>query len=129
MATTPEDLYLYYTQKAGDIGRQLAIAGIALIWLVHVGISGEASAFSTPLDPELRSAVVWIIWSVAFDAVQYLWGSIVWGYTYYKNEVYDINKAKFALWSPTVFVALKLIFVLVGYYKLYGASNVLNIVG
>jgi len=49
------DQLKYYSQKAGDVVRQFALAGVGVIWIVHVSkIPQGGSLIGTPLLESLR---------------------------------------------------------------------------
>jgi hypothetical protein len=66
--------YYYYSGKASDRVRQLAFAGIALIWILKIDDRGNQAI------PEiLIIAAVFIVAGLGFDLLQYLYGSAAWG--------------------------------------------------
>ncbi len=68
------EAYYQYTEKASDVARTLAFAGIALIWIFKVGDSG------TPRIPHrLLPPTFLLAGSLVFDLLQYVVGSILWG--------------------------------------------------
>ena len=77
------DAYEGNSSTASQIVRQLALAGVALIWIFRVG-GGEApqSAASAPvrvaLDTELKHGVLFIIVALFLDLLQYIVGTFVW---------------------------------------------------
>ena len=67
------EAYYDYSRTASTIARQLAFAGIAVIWLFRIdGSSGPAlpTAFLTPL--------VLIVLALAFDLLHYIIGAAIW---------------------------------------------------
>jgi hypothetical protein len=68
------DAYYELSGKASDVARQLAFAGIALIWIFHE-TGGKPIAIPHPL--------VWpaacFICGLAFDLLQYVSGALIWG--------------------------------------------------
>ena len=81
---TVEDAVSYYTKQAGDISRQLGLAGIGVIWVFRV-TSGQP-----PLPGEIgaiphifRCPLLLIVISLGLDALQYIIGSIVWAIPYF----------------------------------------------
>lgn len=65
--------YYTYTSKASDVGRQLALGAIAVVWLLH-GPS-TTLAFPRPLLVSLGAFCL----SLALDFLQYLVSSAIWG--------------------------------------------------
>lgn len=70
----------YYTAstKAGDIARQLGLAGIALVWLFQRTEKNVPDSYSLP--EELYAPTLWIVISLALDLLQYVYKSILWGW-------------------------------------------------
>jgi len=66
--------YYFYTGKASDIIRQLALAAIAVVWVFKIDRAGQ------PTVPRaLFIAAGWTILTLAIDALQYLYGAAAWG--------------------------------------------------
>jgi hypothetical protein len=74
MPETVEDHIAYYTQKAGDLTRQLGLAGIGVIWLFRFTTT---SGLTIPTEFSLPAAL--IVLSLALDLTQYLVGISFWG--------------------------------------------------
>lgn len=66
--------FRFYTSKTSDIARQLAFAGIALIWIFKT----EAPDKTVLLHPFLHNAGFFIVLGLVLDIAQYLAGSIIW---------------------------------------------------
>lgn len=68
------EIYYFNSGKASDIVRQLALAGIALIWIFKTDIAGQ---------PRLPTELVWpailIVIGLGIDLLQYVVASIIWG--------------------------------------------------
>lgn len=78
------DTYYSHTSKAGDVGRQLAFAGIAVVWILH-GRS-DAWVFPPSLLWTLASFGVYLV----ADFLQYAIASAVWGlYGWRKERGFD----------------------------------------
>lgn len=74
---TARQTYFDSTAKASDIARQLAFAGIALIWV----FSGAKNGNDVAAMPErLLNAGFWLCLSLAFDFLQYVVKAAVWGF-------------------------------------------------
>ena len=58
--------------------RQLAFAGIGIVWLFRA----TDKTGSTSIDPQLLTPVLCFVISFGFDLLQYFWQSLVW-YIYY----------------------------------------------
>ncbi|HWR77816.1 MAG TPA: hypothetical protein VN283_11480 [Thiobacillus sp.] len=77
------DSYYELSGTASEVSRQLGFAGIAVIWIFKADLPEKAFA----LAPELYHAGTFIILSLAFDLLQYLFGSLIWGaYWRYKES-------------------------------------------
>lgn len=68
------EFYYFNSGKASDIVRQLALAGIALIWIFKTDIAGQ---------PKLPAELIWpailIVAGLAMDLLQYVVASAIWG--------------------------------------------------
>ena len=74
------DVIQTYQQRsttASTICRQLAFAGIAIVWLFRS--NPKASALTAQLEPEFVLAALFIVFGLAFDLTQYIYGSLAWG--------------------------------------------------
>ncbi len=76
--TTNTDMYRSYTSDAGNLSRQLALVGAAIIWTFH-GILTKSG------NPLLICLNDWLVWSLYFicgsllvDVIQYAVGSFLW---------------------------------------------------
>lgn len=68
------DSYYHYTDKASEVARKLAFAGIAIVWLFRMG-DGVDSRLPRPLLlPVLLFAV-----ALALDLLHYVYGGVAWG--------------------------------------------------
>lgn len=74
------------TGKLSDIVRNIAFAGIALIWIFNRSKTGESVSFNLP--SELLLPLKMIVGVLILDIFQYVWRSIT-IYVYYK--IYDIK--------------------------------------
>lgn len=73
--------YYTYTAKASDVGRQLALGGIAVVWLLH----GEKHNLT--FEKNLLIPLAGFCLSLALDFLQYLVCSAIWGiYRRYKEK-------------------------------------------
>ena len=111
-----KERYSYYTGKTSDIARQLAFAGIAVIW-VFKNDSGDQLRVPRELLP---SAVVLII-VLALDFLQYVSGSLLWGGFMKVKESSGVKKddefsAPRAInWPALTFFWLKVVAIAVSY--------------
>jgi hypothetical protein len=73
--------YKESSKQAGDIGRQLAFAGIAVIWLFKVGDGAQAT-----VSPELVRPLLFFAFALAADLLQYVAAAALWGYFSSRKE-------------------------------------------
>lgn len=71
------EAYYTYTAKASDIARQLAFAGIAIVWVFSGGGGSTGAPVHVPRDLTLIGLVLVI--ALASDFLQYVWASGAWG--------------------------------------------------
>jgi hypothetical protein len=89
--------YYYYTGKTSDIVRQLALAGVALIWLFR--IDRETGIDVVP--SQLRVPAILIVACLAADLLQYVWGSAAWGiYSRIKELQIQRREEDEEFWAP-----------------------------
>jgi hypothetical protein len=62
----------YLSPKAGDVGRQLALGGIAVVWLLH----GDPKSLVFPLP--LLEALVGFLLALGIDFIQYWMAATIW---------------------------------------------------
>lgn len=78
--------YEYYTSKASEIGRSLALGGIAVIWIFKTtSIDGDLSIPSLLIAP-----LIWLVISLSLDLMQYFIGGLIW-LIYYRFKEYQIK--------------------------------------
>ncbi len=121
MARSTEAHLAYYTEKAGDVMRQLSFAAIAMIWLFHSsGAPADSSALAHPMEYLLRLALIFVATGLLLDATQYFLGSILWNAAYIRKPEEPVFSFKWSLWITFFLIYLKQI-VLLGGYVLLGA--------
>lgn len=110
----------FATGKASDIARQLAFAGIAVIWLF------KTSDATKPVPADY----LWPLWlflvALLFDLIQYLYAGIAWSaFSYIRDGQHgsagstEIADASGWLDVPTwIFFGLKMAFMTAGYIAL-----------
>jgi hypothetical protein len=80
------DTFYTFTAKASDVNRQLAFAGIAIIWLFKK---------ETPAGITIPHELLWpsflIVLSLALDMLQYWLASMTWRVFYRKKEKAGIS--------------------------------------
>ena len=118
----PEMLSTYYeaSGKVSEISRQLAFAGIAVIWVLKVGNDSVSIPYSTELVIPLYCFVA----ALALDLMQYIYKTVAWGVLnylcwkkYLDNNV-DIKVPEKINWPTNVFFWFKVITIGFGYLQL-----------
>ena len=115
------ETYYEFSGKLSDVSRQLSFAGIALIWLFKLD--------STPVPKvpdELLLPTITLSLALAFDLLQYVSASIVWGiFQWYKEkqltdltENPELKSPSILKWPQFTFFALKIMSVILSYYLL-----------
>ena len=121
--TTIEEEFLVYTQKAGDISRQLGLAGVAAIWIFSMKHSVTQETFS--LSSDFKWPLLLIIISLGIDALQYAVGSIILGHEWFCNdsgsEPAKAQKMKAAILFCMILI--KLFIMVAAYIKLFLAAR------
>lgn len=110
--------YYEFSDKASNVGRKLAFAGIALIWIFKV--EGEGSA-KIPERLFIPSAL--LATALAFDLLQYILGTCVWGafQWYHERKLNDISvdpeldSPSWLKWPQFICFVLKLFAVFLAY--------------
>ena len=112
--------YYFFTGKLSDINRQIAFAGIALIWVFK---KGEELNFQ--IDEALILPALLIVCSLAFDMFKYIYKSITWSIFYtiknrkHKNEDKKIKSPEYLNYPAWFFFVTKVILVLIAYWKIF----------
>lgn len=125
---TSENEFKYYTQKAGDIARQLSFAGVAIVWLFHIAISDPSGTTKLGIPLQFQHPLLLFVLSLGLDAVQYLLGSILWGWAALDDTksgaAYQIKPANvFAIAIPVGLIFAKLAIMIAAYVYLYEAID------
>ncbi|HPQ42941.1 MAG TPA: hypothetical protein PKZ42_01840 [Syntrophales bacterium] len=113
--------YYEYTGKTSNVTRQLAFAGIALIWIYKVGNFADGSI---PKQLILSSALLAI--SLTLDLLHYVWGSFIWGVFCRQKEKQledilenpELSAPAWYNWPSNLFFWLKILAVIIAYYSL-----------
>lgn len=79
---TIESQFAYYTEKAGDVVRQLGLAGVGAIWIFRATRIAENGAQVTEIPRLFYISGLLIILGLAIDVLQYIVGSVSWGEAY-----------------------------------------------
>jgi len=120
---TIEDQFTRYTGRAGEISRQLGLAGVAAIWAVFT-VLGRSSDNSRPLalPGGLKLALGLIVLSLAIDLCQYIIGSWVYYRKWRKGHDEDKLKQHPKFVAVLVFMVLLKLTVMVGAYSVLGKA-------
>ena len=112
--------YLKNTKQASQLARQLAFAGIAVVWVFKQDVAGSPTIPNELLFPTICFAV-----TLSLDLLQYLLGSMIWWIAYrvyenkYENGDDEVGGHSNLLPIPQhALFWLKSIAVMVGYYFL-----------
>jgi hypothetical protein len=116
--------YRELSGKASDISRQLALAGIAFVWVFSGGAVSTGAAISIPGD--LYRVGLALVVALSLDLLQYTWGAVAWGVFGRQQEkklqadelVDNFLAPNWINYPSFVFFALKLISVGVAYLLL-----------
>jgi hypothetical protein len=119
-----KETYQRLSGKASDAARNLAFAGIALIWIFKI---------DTPGSPKLPYDLIFpcglFVLTLCSDFLQYIVGTIVWGsfHCYQEKKKYaeygskaveedpDIDSPWYFPWFQNIFFIIKIICVLISY--------------
>lgn len=115
------DAYSTKSTSASTVSRQASFAGIALIWVFKTQYGNTLVLPNDLLLPSLFFAL-----SLAFDLLQYISSSAIWGVfnrikerEYGPNYEGDIGVSKYLNWPAIFFFWGKLLFVLIGYFHIF----------
>lgn len=106
-----------FSEKASELNRQLAFAGIALIWLFKVEVTGQP--VSLPRDLILPSLLIGA--ALAFDLLQAVLGASIWAaYSEMKeregvDEGKDVDHPTWLPWPIDVLFYVKVTLTLLAY--------------
>ena len=113
-----KDAYYYYTSMVSSVGRQVAFAGIAIVWIFRMGSEQEIS-----LPKGLLYSTVALVVCLAFDFLHYLTSSMVWG-IYHRvkekthNSSEELKAPGWINWPGLLFFWSKSLALVIGYYFL-----------
>ena len=115
--------YHYFSGKVSEIARQLCLASIALVWIFKTDVGGRQQ-----VPGELLPATLLAVGGLASDFLQYLYGSLAWGYFQRKKEL-EVRRAEPSIdsfhaprwinWPTLTFFWLKLILTAATYTLLF----------
>ena len=112
--------YYSFSGKLSDINRQIAFAGIALIWIFKQTINNEIV-----LDPALVSPARLIIIALGIDIFHYIYQTITWSIFYtikkakHNSEDYELDSPIYLNITAWVLFGFKILFVLIAYFKIF----------
>jgi len=118
-----ENVRKYYedaTTSLSSVTRQLALAGIAVIWLVRTGETHGVLVFSSALHYSLIFYVI----ALSCDLLQYTYQSLAWGILNRRKEKLKVPADHEFLapasinWAALFFFWAKVIFTIAGYVVL-----------
>lgn len=112
--------YQQSTAKASEITRQLALAGIAIIWLFKITDSNGHETISN----EFIYPLCFLIATLGLDLMQYVIKGLIWYifYKYYEHRIEKNNDIKAHEGLPIIIHLLywtKIILLIMAYYKLF----------
>jgi hypothetical protein len=88
--------YYTLTGKASDVARQLAFAGIAVIWVFKV----DAGPDNLGVPPSLHGAGLWLVVALSLDLLHYAIGSAISGSFHRLQERKDTVSAETEFEAP-----------------------------
>ena len=107
--------YYYFSGKVSEIARQLAFAGIGIVWVFRTTVpSGSV------LPRELYAAVVWLVLTLGADFAHYLAATILWGTYHRYREKRVAPDEEFVAprainWPALAFFYLKVVLLVIAY--------------
>lgn len=102
-----KEAFYHFTDKLSNINRQIAFAGIAIVWIFKIS-DGE----NTVICDELVVPSILLIAALGLDILQYLYQSIAWAIFYRYHEKKDPKKDPDILASPCMNYPSWLLFIL-----------------
>ncbi len=115
--------YEYYTGKASDINRNLALGGIAVIWIFKTTTNGNIS-----IPDQLILPLFCLVISLSLDLLQYIVGGLIWC-IYFKYKECQVHNGSIGLEDDIeapnilpiiihIFYWSKIVATIIGYYLL-----------
>jgi hypothetical protein len=111
-----EKEYQLMSGKASDVGRQLSLAGIAIVWMFKPGNNLNLVMPGYLLIPLFLFSL-----SLFFDLLHYICSAVVWGCFHRiaekkgKEPESELTIPSWSLWPSLTLFSLKLLYVIVGY--------------
>jgi hypothetical protein len=113
------DAYKDLSGRASDVGRKLAFAGIAVIWVFSGGIVSAKGSIA--ISQRFFDAGLCLTIALVLDFLQYLVATAMWGVFTNRKERKgagpdeDVGTPSFINWPADLFFELKSVGVVVGY--------------
>ena len=110
------ETYYEFSGKASDAARNLALAGIAVVWIFRIG-EGSASRLPQPLI----WAVCLFALALALDLLHYSLAAVTWGTFHWlkekagASEESKLTAPRWLNWIPILFWGFKIVSVIVGH--------------
>jgi hypothetical protein len=113
------------TRTLSTVGRQLAFAGIALIWLFKVTVGGNPT-----IAEDLRVPALLLVGALAADLLQYISSASSWGLfelrmeRKFQRERLDEHTGRFGApnsinWPGNTFLVIKIVALVIAYVWLF----------
>jgi hypothetical protein len=112
--------YYFFSGKLSDINRQIAFAGIALIWIFKVSVGDKIV-----IDHSLLYSAKFIVVALALDLLHYLYQTITWSLFYtvnkkkYKSEDHGLDSSMALNIPAWILFYLKIALVLIAYVMIF----------
>lgn len=110
------EAYEELSGKLSDVNRQLAFAGIGIIWIFKISDNN-----TTSIPNELFTPLLALIISLSIDLLQYLIQTFTWYFYYlYKhlqdsNEDQEVNEPEYLNCIPWLFLLFKVVALITAY--------------
>jgi hypothetical protein len=112
------ETYYEFSGKASDVARQLAFAGIALVWIFRIDSRPAPS-----LPRELLPPSCFLALALALDLLQYALAALIWGtfHRYHEKRLKDKRKdpeltaPPYFNWPAQICFLIKLVSVVIAY--------------
>jgi hypothetical protein len=110
--------YDYFSSRASDVARQLAFAGVAVVWIFRVGEGLDAA-----LPENLLTPLALLALALLLDLLHYVMGALVWGSFHRFKEKQlkrisddpEVAAPKWCNWPINLLFGLKIVAVVVAY--------------
>jgi hypothetical protein len=116
--STNEEVFKYYTEKAGDINRQFGLVAVGLIWLFHGIEVSSGQELLKSLDTFLKFALYCTSISLSIDLFQYIIGSLMWHSEFIRDPTGKASKCRKSIGVSVGLIVIKLISMLSAYISI-----------